>query len=101
MAVPEGYRVLSLAEQEEIKSRLSARGGALKPCEVCGAENWVVFPYVVSPRLISINKATGAFKEVDGNSLNQAAFSCTNCGNTKYLELHFIGFKVSDPGGST
>lgn len=101
MAVPPpGYEQLQPADLEAVYRRLAEKGAQLGPCELCGTKKWAVFDTVISPKVLLRNAETQALKEWENKSFNQIVFSCSNCGNSKFIELHFLGLSLSTPLGS-
>lgn len=95
--IPPGYEELSSDDLRKVLDKLKEKGAEFKSCELCGVNNWIVFPAVVSPNIMLRNTTEKTLKEWQDQSFDQVVFSCGNCGNSKFIELHFLGVKLSVP----
>lgn len=93
--VPEGYEGLSKSDFNQIDEAFEKKSAKFGPCELCGKSDWRMFPGILSPKVLVRNKDAKTLKEWDNRSFNQIAFSCSNCGNTKYIELYFLGVDLT------
>lgn len=94
--IPDGYEALQPRDVDKIKIKMEEKGARLPNCELCGHGKWQISPVIVSPVVLHRNKEKNTLKSSTEQSLNQVSFSCENCGNTKYVELHFLGVRLSD-----
>ena len=100
MKIPDGYRPYSNKELTAIQECLSSKGIVFKECEVCGLQEWGMFPSPLAPNVILYNTEKLSQKIWEAASLDYIAFNCKNCGNTKFLEAKVLGYKRSSIAGS-
>lgn len=63
-------------------------------CEMCGADKWTVNPSLATPGLVSADYDELAFGSTAARVHPCAMVHCTDCGNTKLLSLHHLGFDL-------
>lgn len=77
------------AERLRIAEVLTQKGGP-KACECCGAENWNMGEYIVSPYTIARHPTHFRPAPADPFFPSVLLF-CGNCGNTRQLNLVILG----------
>jgi hypothetical protein len=75
-----------------IIERLEERTKGSKPCSVCGQDDWMV-----QAKFAAITLTKDANRLVlGGESMPTVPLICTNCGNTHFLNLLVLGFKLEE-----
>ncbi|KAF0183053.1 MAG: hypothetical protein IV086_02050 [Hyphomonadaceae bacterium] len=91
---------LSDFEHNEVGKKLVEKGYTSLTCEVCGQSNtWVLSRLVVSPvamQRADIVTKIGGF-HFGGSTMPSSPLLCTNCGNTKLINLVVLG--IRSPNG--
>jgi hypothetical protein len=76
----------SQEQRDEIIRILQARG-AIRPCEVCGQNNFGVQDTAIH---LTVRDLTGPV-QIPGTSIPAVAVFCSNCGNIRFHAMGILG----------
>lgn len=85
---------LTTSQGEELAKLLNEKAPKVR-CEVCGGGEFVLNPFLASPRFIAIEP--DGLTAIDYSASHPCIVAhCSDCGNTKFHSLHFLGYDLEE-----
>ena len=86
---------LSDEKLQEIMNKLKGKNVQFKNCDLCGNTSWSLLPKFVSPIVVD-SKGDSLPAMAFNKAVLMILFSCSNCGNAKFLEATKLGLSFDD-----